>query len=192
MPLGFDQMSAAPLGPQGTELIIGKEFADLPMLCFSGWRREMPILWSFVAFGVVEVALTHLVVSHFSPLAAWLLTGIGLLAILLLLLVRHQLRTRSVAITADALLVPMGLRGSASIPLECVSHLSHAVDPKHGGGTLECISLLGCNCQLLVKPPVLIASRGGTRAIDRILMSLDDSARFCAELAHRQGARLAE
>lgn len=185
-------MSAPLLCPRRAELEIGKEFVDLPALCFSGWRREMPILWTFVAIGVVEIGLTHFVVSLFSPHAAWLLTVTGLLAILVLLFVRYHLRGRPVTITADALLVPVGLRGSASIPLEHLSRLSLSVDPKHDGDTLECISLLGCNCQLLVMPPVLIASRCGTRTISRILMSLDETARFCAELASRQGARLVD
>jgi hypothetical protein len=152
---------------------------------YSGWRREAPLFYAILIIGAIEAAATHLVVVHLSPLAAWLLTAISLLALSLILLARHLLRTRMVALADDALLVPVGVRDWVRVPVDRLALAASGMPPERAEHTLETLSLFGCNVELTITPPLIVRWPGRERVL-RVLMSLDDVAGFTAELLRRK------
>jgi hypothetical protein len=158
----------------------------MPIVRYFGWRREAPLFYAILIIGAIEGAATHLVVVHLSAFTAWLLTAISLLAFSLILVARHLLRTRMVALVDDALLIPVGVRDWVRVPVERLALAAPGIPPERAGHTLETLSLLGCNVKLTVTPPLILRRPGRERVVQQVMMSLDDVAGFTAELVRRK------
>ena len=146
-------------------------------------RRAWPVLASVLAFLVaVETFAAHVILARWSPVAAWIATASSLYALLWLAGDAHALRLSRLRVTADALVVEMGLRWRVEIPRADLAAV-RAVDTAPSGDLLRA-DLLWPNVLVeLSRPAVAHGLFGRTRRVERISLSLDDPEGFLANFA---------
>lgn len=87
---------------------------------FTQGRGYLPAALALLGLMCVEVPLVHLVVGHWSPFAAWLLTGLSVYSAAWIAGDAQAIRLQPHALTGQMLHLRVGLRSAADIPLEAV------------------------------------------------------------------------
>jgi hypothetical protein len=147
------------------------------------------LIFTLMIVSAVEIVGMHLVVRLWSGMVAWLLTGLGVYAILWMAGDYQAMRLRPMVATADALLVRVGLRWSVSIPytlIEQVQPRSKEFLSKRTPGYLQ--------AALLTDPQMVLVLRGPIRAhgpygiekeVRRVGLAVDEADRLRAILAEQ-------
>jgi hypothetical protein len=173
--------------------ILASEFAVV-WLALTGWfRRPDPAAfsmrrtgWLMIAgvFGFlisVETAGLHYVLAMWSPIAAWIATASSVYVLLWLVADAHAIRVFPVVIADHTLWVRIGVRWRAQVPLAMISAVSEISSVPHGAAKLS-----------LLEPSVLVELRdcvelrgpfGIRRQASKLALTIDDPARFMAEIA---------
>jgi hypothetical protein len=171
-------------------------------LALTGWFRRPPAdgysfhracRWTIVVgtlsfLLVVETAGLHVLISRWSPLAAWIATGLSIYALLWIAGDTHALRLSRLRVTPEALLVEIGLRWRAVVPLAAIAsvapldaRLPKAPDVLRG-------ELLHPAVLVTLREPVRARGPLGTvRSVTSISLGLDDPAGFRRALAEAIG-----
>ena len=173
------------------------EVALLRYALLGGWARpevgpaEMPfstyrnsgfgaLLVAFGVLGMLETAAVHLVVGHWHPRLAWLLTGLSGYSLLWLLAHGQAVRRRPVLVSATALVVRVGLGWRVAIARSQVSSLTAITDaPAPAPDLLNAARLLLTPPNLLLTlaaPQVVRGPYGMQRVVSRLAIYVDEPA----------------
>lgn len=144
---------------------------------------------------VVETVGIHMLVRMWSPVAAWILTGLSLYALIWLIGDFHALRLRPVQISGEMLHLRLGLRWTASIPLASIRAVLTSADDQKPVGIgkehLKALLIGGANRRLELSEPVCaIGLYGFSRHVTTIDLQIDEPARFDAALDSAGGKPL--
>lgn len=151
-------------------------------------RQAAPMLWVFAALAFVELGVIHLLLSHWSSAAAYVLDAVSGAALLALLALIFSLRRRPVEFGAAGLRVRAGWLMDTSIPLDELAFAQSGYAPAdYVAGSL-------LRASLLAQPNVLVLLRrdidlpgplGRTRRVHAVALALDEPARFLLALNTR-------
>jgi hypothetical protein len=74
--------------------------------------------------GIFETAALHVVVHHWTPRGAWLLTGVSVLGLLLIGGIASTLRLKPAVVTATEIVLSFGILTSIRAPIAAVSDIN--------------------------------------------------------------------
>ena len=146
-------------------------------LRFSYHRAVAPLVWALVAVGVVELAVTHLLVALWHPAAAVLVSLLTLGGLLWLIRAMLMMKHRPVLLDRERLVMQVGTIRRVAIPLRDIAGLRPWID----SSAMKQRSVL--NLALLAYPNLvvdLITPLPGRRGVTTIAHRLDDPAAFAA------------
>jgi hypothetical protein len=160
---------------------------------FPNARQLAPMLWAFLAIGVVELAAVHLIVWQWSRAAALLLSGLSGAALLFALALLLSFRGRPVALHRDSLRVRTGFLIDAEIPLSEIAYVQsgYATADYMPGSLLKTSLLASPNAVVLLRRDIdLPGPFGKVRRVHAAALAVDEPARFLAAVSTRlkQGA----
>ncbi|GAB3637537.1 hypothetical protein GCM10027422_31270 [Hymenobacter arcticus] len=145
------------------------------------------LLATAAGLSVIELAAAHLVIGHWYPKAAWLLTGLSSYSLLWLLAHGQAVRRRPVLLTATSLVVRAGLVWRASISLDNILKISKLTEvPAGRPGLLNAARLLLTppNLLLTLAAPQRVAGLYGLhRTVRRLAIYVDEPAALAQQLA---------
>jgi hypothetical protein len=145
------------------------------------------MLVAFGGLGLVEMAAAHLVVGHWYPRVAWLLTGISGYSLLWLLAHGQAVRCRPVLVSATSLQVRVGFIWRVSIAktqLNSATLLADVSTPTPG--LLNAAKLLLTTPNLLLtlaEPQQVRGPYGLQRTVRQLAIYVDEPAALLQELA---------
>lgn len=158
-------------------------------------HREAAYLNVLIGLGfvmVIEIFAAHVLLRLWSPVAAWILTGLSLYAIVWLIGDLRAITSRRVRITQERLEVRLGLRWEADVPIDEIEEVE-PLDPPVGkaGRDVLTVALLGqANTLLTLRKPAEVTGMYGLRRVVKgIRLRVDDSQAFREELARRLTTR---
>jgi hypothetical protein len=134
---------------------------------------------------VVETAAAHLLLRLWSPMAAWVLTGISLYTLVWLLGDLHAVRLRPMQIDDETLRLRVGLRWTASIPLDSIRLVQdpQSAEQSRGREFLKAVLVGAPNRRISLAEPIrAVGLYGLSREVTTIDLHIDDPARFDAAL----------
>jgi hypothetical protein len=134
---------------------------------------------------VVETVAVHLLLRLWSPVAAWILTGISLYTLIWLIGDVHAVRLRPIRIQGGMLYLRLGLRWDAKIPLASILSIETPGHDDRPGGrqNLKAVLVGAPNLRLLLSEPVrAVGFYGIGRSVQTIDLHIDDPAGFAAAL----------
>ncbi|MEJ7662354.1 MAG: hypothetical protein WKG07_23690 [Hymenobacter sp.] len=147
----------------------------------------MALLATLAGLSVVELAAAHLAVGHWHPWAAWVLTGLSAYSLLWLLAHGQAVRRRPVLLTADKLVVRVGLVWQVAIAREQVVRVEKLTGaPRPAPGLLNTARLLLTppNLLLTLAAPQLVRGPYGLhRTVRRLAIYVDEPAALQTQLA---------
>jgi hypothetical protein len=151
--------------------VLGYELTVFHYLLF-GWRRAPkngPGSFSYhrknvylLIVAVVMLAVfaelfgMHLLISRWSPVAAWIVTGISIYAVFWIVGDAHAIRLRPIRLTETMLLLRVGIRSTIEVPLDSIEK-SGAVSgalPRRTPGYLKAVLMGGPDFRVELKTPV--------------------------------------
>jgi hypothetical protein len=118
------------------------------------------VVFLVIMISAVEIVSVHLLVARFSTTAAWVLTGLGLYAVLWILGDFQAVRLRPLIVDDEVLRVRLGLRWSLDIPfklIDSVRPVTNPPPPKRSAGHLQ--------VALLTRPQILLDLREPLKAV---------------------------
>ncbi|MGH7566885.1 MAG: hypothetical protein ACREK2_08655 [Gemmatimonadota bacterium] len=152
-----------------------------------------PILVALLFAAAAEAIAVHMLVRHWSAVAAWILTALTAYAVVWLIGDFRALGRRSILLTDDELVVRLGLRWSLRVPLariRAVRGTAGRPGPDHpsGPGHLRAV-ILGAERQVVELDSELVATGfyGIRRRVRSIGLSVDEPERFLAAVGLRLG-----
>lgn len=166
-----------------------------------GWRRPLPVntgaysmhrrvgylvmMFGMIMVLFVETVPMHLLVSLWSGLAAWILTGLSVYACVWLVGDYRAIVARPLRVTPTHIALRVGVRWEADIPLECIERadlLSRIRSAPQGRRLVA--GLLGqANVSLKLKRPIeVIGMYGMRKTVDEIWLTVDEAELLCKEL----------
>ena len=135
--------------------------------------------------GTVELVAVHLLVSLWSPLVAWILTGISAYALLWVIGDSHAIRLRPIELSASTLHIRLGLRWTMDVPLDSIVKVG-TIDralPRRTPAYLKAVLLGAPNTRIeLSAPAEALGPYGLTRRVTTIDLQLDEPAGLRAAL----------
>jgi hypothetical protein len=145
------------------------------------------MLATFGGLSVLEMAAAHLVVGHWHPLVAWLLTGVSGYSLLWMLAHGHAVRCRPVLVSATSLEVRVGLVWRVSIAKAQLSSATLLTDaPTPTSGLLNAAKLLLTTPNLLLtlaEPQRVRGPYGLHRTVSQLAIYVDEPAALLRQLA---------
>lgn len=145
------------------------------------------LLATFAGLSVVEMAAAHLVVGHWWPRTAWLLTGLSAYSLIWLLAHGQAVRLRPVLLTAGTLVVRVGFIWQATILKSNVLSISKIDNiPAAGPGLLNAARLLLTQPNLLLtlaEPQRVRGPYGLHRTVRRLAIYVDEPAALLRQVA---------
>jgi hypothetical protein len=148
-----------------------------------------------VAFACLGEALgVHVLVAHWSPAAAWALTGLSVYGALWLVGLGRSVVLRPTVVSADGVRVRMGMLHEAWIPFGLIASATEVrAAPAHRrtAGYLHAAIFAPPRLMLELSAPVDSQGLYGTRkrGITRIGLLVDEPRGLAAELSRRMGTR---
>lgn len=135
---------------------------------------------------IAETLAVHFVVTLWSNLAAWVLSGLSVYALIWLLGDYRAFAARPIRITASQLQLRLGLRWEANIPLSWIVRVEPIVG-SHGRaerGVLHAALMGSPNVRLeLDRPITVIAMYGIEKSVQTLCIRVDRAGVFVRELA---------
>lgn len=153
----------------------------------TGYARLLAMLSVIV---VIETVGVHLLVSQWSQVSAWILTGLSLYAIVWLLGDFRAMHFRPIRIIGSQLHLRVGLRWEASIPLLDIGGASRSLPPnsKPDRSALVLRIAGATNVRLVFTRPIkFIGPYGISRRVTSLHLHVDDADAFCDQLRVASG-----
>lgn len=150
---------------------------------FAYARSVAPLLWMLIAVGVVELLVTHLLLAHWFPRAALVLSAVTAAAIVWLVLFVRSFGRYPVELREHEVVLRVGSLKTISLPYNRVAGVRTEV-------TAEELRDRGVlNLALIAHPNVLIElsepMARGRRRVRAVAHRLDAADAFCQALAER-------
>lgn len=164
-----------------------------------GWRPFsyhtylVPMIATFLAMQLIELAVVHFLILLWNPLLAWILFGVSTWGVIWTIAQLKSFRINPVLLGEDAIRVRSGMIHDVYVPRAALSEWGRAFTASElkSKDILNLALLASPNVHLRLAEPVEIATiTGGTRNIRGIALRLEESAEFLAEL--RREGTLAE
>ena len=147
------------------------------------------ILGVMIALLCIETVAFHIILLHWSKVAAIILTGLSIYSLLWLVGDFHAIRLQPVLITQDNIQLRIGLRWKATIPISNISSVDIGSGPPRKTKGYVRASVLGARLVLnLNQPATMKGLFGMERQASRIGLSIDDVDRFREEILKRKEA----
>jgi membrane protein YdbS with pleckstrin-like domain len=144
------------------------------------------ILGVMIALLCVETAALHIIVLHWSRIAAIILTGLSIYSLLWLIGDFHAIRMQPVLVTQDNIELRIGIRWKATIPISNVASIDPGSGPPRNAKGYVRASVLGARVVLNLNQPVTIKGLFGMQRIaSKIGLSIDDVDLFRDEILKR-------
>lgn len=140
---------------------------------------------SVLAFGLIgETAGVHLLVSHWSPLAAWILSGLSIYTLLWLIGDFQAMRLNPIVLTATTLHLRTGMRWRVEIPREAIRSIRRATAAdRRQPGYLDLAPLGNAGWIVEVERPLAANGLFGmSRSATAFGISMDEPAALVAAL----------
>jgi hypothetical protein len=134
---------------------------------------------------VVETAAVHLLVRLWSPVTAWILTGLSVYALIWMVGDIHAVRLRPVQISDEMLHLRLGLRWTISIPIGSIAAVRAPVGEVRAEKReyLKAVLIGTPNRRIESKEPVsAIGLYGISRSVTTIDLHIDEPGQFDAAL----------
>ena len=161
------------------------------VLGLTGWFRRAPagftmhrranVLLVFGVFGalaVIETIVLHVVIVHWSRLAAFALTGLSIYGLVWMLGMMHAVRLAPLRFIGDELVIERGL-----VQRACVARANIAGASVVTTRAAVDLSYFEPNVELAFREPVRVRGLfGRERVADRVTISVDDPGGFLAML----------
>ncbi len=145
----------------------------------SGWG-SLPILLAIAV--IFEAFPVHMLVRHWSPLAAWICTGLDAYGLLWLIAIARSATLRPILVGEDTIAFRVGLIWEAEFPREFVKicrRASGTVPDRNASGYLRGVVMTDPGWIIELHEPVIVeglfASR---RSVTTIGLAVDDPAAF--------------
>jgi hypothetical protein len=147
------------------------------------------ILGVMIALLCVETTALHIIVLHWSKIAAIILTGLSIYSLLWLIGDFHAIRLQPVLITQDNIELRIGVRWKGTIPISTIESIDAGSGPARNSKGYVRASVLGARLVLnLNQPAILKGLFGMTKAASKIGLSIDDVDNFRAEIVKKKEA----
>jgi hypothetical protein len=150
------------------------------------------IVFALAAATAAETVAVHLLVAARSPPAAWVLTAASAYGLLWMMGDYQAVRLRPIVAADDALHLRMGLRWTATVEWSDVAALNdarHEPLPRGTPGWLRMTPIGAPRLLLELSRSICVPGPYGiTRRVNRIGLTVDDAARFRAEVQRRLAA----
>jgi hypothetical protein len=174
-------------------------------LAFAGWFKKPPmnesvanftyhrksaysaILATMTLLLIVETVGLHLVLMHWSVIAANILTGLSIYGLIWLIGDYHAIRLHPVIVTEDKLFLRIGIRWSATIPINEIAEVE--IGGKAPGKSKNYLraSVLWPRVVIHLRNPIAVKGLFGiVRYPSQIGLSIDDPELFKSEILKRQ------
>jgi hypothetical protein len=157
-------------------------------VAFSLGSARMPaITWGLVLATIVEGVVVHLVVGHAHPAAAWVMTGLGVYAVLWLVGHDRALAARTLEVTPEHLVLRAGLRLSARVPWSSIE----GTGSRTGAAALHVDATRPAEANVVVRfrsPVEVTAALGLRRRVASVAMCVDDPDGLVAAIRDIVGA----
>ena len=158
-------------------------------VAFSSYQKSgfVALLAAFGGLSVLEMAAAHLVVGHWHPRAAWVLTGLSGYSVLWLLAHGQAVRCRPLLVSGTALVVRVGLVWRVAVAkaqLSCVQQITDA--PAPAPDLLNAARLLLTPPNLLLTfaaPQVVRGPFGQQRTVRHLAIYVDEPVALTQQLA---------
>lgn len=133
----------------------------------------------------LETILVHFFLVQWSPIAAWIVTGLSAYALVFFFGDLNSLRRRPLIITESGIALRVGIRWNVFIPFENIRHVTTTRIPSLAHENYFNVALLrNSNCIIHLHDPVTISGLYGIRkTATSIAMSIDDVQRFASEVS---------
>lgn len=145
----------------------------------------LPILLGMAMVLLVETVALHFLVSQWSGLAAWVLTGLSVYAGLWLAGDYRAMAARPIRLTATHLLLRIGLRWEAALPLSLIDAVALLKGPpaQPARDVLVAVVLGQPNLRLQLRTPVEVTGMYGLRrTVREIWLRVDGAPKLYAAL----------
>jgi hypothetical protein len=151
------------------------------------------VVGTLIAVSLVEVGVVDALVRHASAAAADVLLVLGACAVVWLLADFVAMRRRPIVLEGDELLVRVGLRRQARIPLRDIASiepLGSAGEPRGERDYVRCTAFGPAELVLRLRTPARVEPLlGRARVASRVGLSVDDEAAFERGLRSRMASR---
>ena len=153
---------------------------------FANHRGIEPLLWAFVALATIEVLVVHLVVSSHWHRAAWPLTTVTGLSLLLIVRWVRSFRRLPHRLSERELVLNLGLLRSVTVPLSSIAAVRDQWDGEvlRDKATLSLSPIAYPNRMIELDPPLA----GKRCALRRIAFRVDDPGAFDAAIREVSGS----
>lgn len=135
---------------------------------------------------LIELPAVHLVASHWSRLAAWILTGLGIYSAIWILAISRSFRLRPAYVTGEQVVIRMGLLFSLIVPKKCIRAVSSRPEAIGRNDVFVFPKFAGPNVFIEFTDPVVAERLFGFRRKVNALGLCADEAEF---LLHNLSAR---
>jgi hypothetical protein len=149
---------------------------------------DRQVLWIFLGLGLVETGALHVILRHWSPVIAWTLSGLGILALLSILSTIRAMQVRPVLLTSTGITLSLGSIRSVHVPIASVSEVARCSGSIRKARTVFRTSLMEPPNVLmkLAAPAQARARYGGFRPVTSIAAFLDMPDAFIAAVEMRR------
>lgn len=150
------------------------------MKAFTYHRALAPMLWVLAGLASIELLVTHLLVAHWFPRVALVLSVASLCGLMWLIRAIAKMRRRPVIVGPDAVLMAVGGFRCVTVPLGAIAGVDAAGNERDRSAL---------NLALVAHPNVMLELRaplpGHRRRIRSIAHRLDDPLGFIAAVRER-------
>ena len=150
---------------------------------FTRYRYELPTLAVFFMLALLELLAVHLLLSIWSPVAAWVLSGLTVLMLFQMSLLVHGMVKWPTVVDDTKIIVRHGRRGDVIVPLaQVVSIEDVSFRPEEKGPqAFRATVLAQPNIRIRLSEPL----HRGRRTLSSISIRLDDPASFISVVSAR-------
>ncbi len=166
--------------------------SDPRNLVFSYHRKTgySALLALFFGLIAIETVVLHILIQHWSPLVAWILTGLSIYSLVWLVGDYQAARLNPIVLSPDHLYIRTGLRWRVDVPLSNIRALRKATHADTQAPDYLNAAVYGvAHYTLLLKEPMIVQGLLGIqKQVSNIGLIVDDEQRFLAELGrHCEG-----
>ncbi len=133
---------------------------------------------------LVETTALHLLLQHWSALAAWIFTGLSLYSLLWLIGDYHAIRLHPIVLDETHLHLRIGMRWRATIPLSDIAEIQNLSRREKSDDDYVSVALFGSpRLVMALRQPIKIKGLFGIqKETRRLALTIDDEKRFRQEL----------
>jgi hypothetical protein len=197
----LEQALAPAVGEWTARLLAGE--LDALGHAFGGWWRATPreddrtftvhrrshysVIVAVLLFAMAgETVGLHVILAHWSRVAAWIATLLSVWGALWIVGDMHATRLRPLRLAQGGLVIELGIRWRAFVPYDAIRSVAPAASPRRGPLTLRATVVGAADVHMQLRRPLEARGLlGRTKQFDEILLSADRPEAFTEALRAR-------